>query len=227
MRAAGPLDDEAFQLRVEENAVELSFHVGRDATSGSLRTLAGRRDAAFDLLLRLAVAAPRFDAGPVERIRQGLLAGLRREASDPHTIASKALTATIYPTHPYGRWPHGTVESISAITRDEIAGQHRRMFAKDNLVVSVVGAIHAADVAIMLDDVFGALPSTALLRPVEEVAPIVSRGQAVDRSRRAADRAAIRHPRRKAQRSGLHGCLYRQPHPRRRLVLLAPVPEGP
>ncbi|MDQ0474960.1 M16 family metallopeptidase [Labrys wisconsinensis] len=170
---AGPLDDQAFQLRIEENAVELSFHAGRDYMAGSLRTLAGGRAEAFDLT-RLAVTVPRFDPDPVERIRQGMLANLRREASDPHSIASRAFTAALYPGHPYGSWPHGTLESIGAASREEIAVHHARLFARDNLVVSIVGAITAADAAAMLDTVFAALPARAGLSPVAEVAPAVA-----------------------------------------------------
>src|SRR5580693_2834360 len=69
---AGPHDDEAFQLLLEENAVELSFQTGRDQINGSLRTLADRKSHAFDLL-HLAVTEPRFEEGAVERVRQSLL----------------------------------------------------------------------------------------------------------------------------------------------------------
>jgi zinc protease len=167
---AGPFDDKSFQLEIEENAVELHFDAARDQITGSLRTLADRRERAFDLL-GLAVCDPRFDADPLERIRQSLLAGLRRESSDPNSIASKALFGAVFEGHPYGRWPRGTSESIGAVTREDVAAQHRRLFAKDNLIVSIVGAIDAVDAAAMLDRVFGRLPTTAILAPVPEVAP--------------------------------------------------------
>ena len=56
-------------------------------------------------------------------------------------------------------------------TRDDIVAQHRRILAKDNLVVSIVGAIDAVDAAAMLDQVFGDMPTTAILTPVAEVMP--------------------------------------------------------
>ena len=167
---AGPLDDEAFQLRVEEEAVELYFSVTRDALTASVRTVADRKERAFELL-RLALAEPRFDADPVERIRQGLLAGLRREATDPNMMASRSFYAGLFPDHPYGRWPRGTLESLGAITRDEVAEHHRRLVARDNLVVSIVGAIDAKQAAAMLDKVLGALPAKASLAPVPDVKP--------------------------------------------------------
>jgi zinc protease len=167
---AGSLDDEAFQLRIEEEAVELAFNASRDHVSGSLRSLTERRDRAFELL-RLALTEPRFDEDPVERIRQSLLAGLRREQTDPNAMASRAFYQNLFPDHPYGRWPRGTLDSITAIGRNEIAHQHRRLLARDNLVVSVVGAIDAADTAAMLDATFGGLPSKAILDSIGEVVP--------------------------------------------------------
>ena len=170
---AGTLDDQAFQLKLEESAVELNFQVSRDQISGSLRSLADRKDKAFELL-RLALQEPRFDEQAMERVRQSMTAQLRHEANDPNTMASRAFFGEIFAGHPYGRWPRGTAESLSATTREEISAQHRRLMAKDTLVVSIVGAIHAVDAAGMLDEVFGALPSKALRQGVEEVAPNLS-----------------------------------------------------
>ncbi|HUG63262.1 MAG TPA: insulinase family protein, partial [Methylomirabilota bacterium] len=47
---AGDLDADAFKRRLETAAVRLSFGAGRDELSGSLATLADRRDEAVDLL---------------------------------------------------------------------------------------------------------------------------------------------------------------------------------
>jgi len=170
---AGAFDDEAFQMKLEENAVELSFQVGRDQISGSLRSLADRKDKAFELL-RLALQEPRFDESAVERVRQSMTAQLRHEANDPNTMASRAFFAAMFAGHPYGRWPRGTIESIEGVGREEISAQHRRLVARDVLVVSIVGAINAGDAAAMLDSVFGVLPAKALRQDVGEVTPMVA-----------------------------------------------------
>ena len=57
---AGPLDSEAFQIRLDDAGAEMSFEESRDGIYGSMRMLAEQRDEAFDLL-RLAVNEPRFD----------------------------------------------------------------------------------------------------------------------------------------------------------------------
>src|SRR5262249_8335768 len=44
---AGPFDAAAFNARLENKAIELSFRAGRDYLRGTLRTLAENRDEAF------------------------------------------------------------------------------------------------------------------------------------------------------------------------------------
>src|SRR3954467_6489068 len=85
---AGPYGSDAFQERLAERAIELTFHAGPDAVGGSLKTLVRHRDEAF-ALLRLARAEPRFDADAVERVRAQTVAGLRYQANDPGVVASK------------------------------------------------------------------------------------------------------------------------------------------
>ncbi|MBV9222224.1 MAG: insulinase family protein, partial [Methylobacteriaceae bacterium] len=102
----------------------------------------------------------RLDLEPIERVRGQLSAGLRREAEDPDVLAHKAWRADAFPGHPYGRPKRGSLDSVAQITRDHLVELMRRAFARDELKVAVVGAIDAAKVARMLDDVFGGLPAT-------------------------------------------------------------------
>jgi zinc protease len=92
---AGELDAKAFQQRLEENAVELRFSVTQDYFFGSIRLLKDRQDQSFDLL-RLALSQPRFDADAVGRVREQILSGLRRETTDPGSIANRAWWAAAF-----------------------------------------------------------------------------------------------------------------------------------
>ena len=75
---------------MEEKAIELGFTAGRDHFRGSLRSLSANLDEAVNLL-RLALTAPRFDAEPVERVRNQVLANLSRGTTNPNEIANRAL----------------------------------------------------------------------------------------------------------------------------------------
>jgi zinc protease len=167
---AGELDSQAFQERLERLAIEVRFSADRDHFRGSLRTLSERSDAAFDLL-RLALTAPRFDDEAVGRMRNQTDSQLRRESTDPGSIAQKTWWGTAFPNHPYGWPPKGTPESIAQITGADLKAYTRRVLARDQLKIAIVGDIDAAAAGAMLDRVFGALPAKGQITTVATVKP--------------------------------------------------------
>ncbi len=166
---AGDLDSTAFRQRLDRRAIELNFNATRDQLRGTLRMLKDDRDEAFGLL-RLALTAPRFEAADIERMRAQILSGLRRQSTDPGSLAGLKFMAAEFGDHPYGRPGNGTLESVPAITVDDLRDYTRRVVAKDALTIAVVGDVDAATLAKLLDDTFGALPAKGDLTPVAEVA---------------------------------------------------------
>ncbi len=156
---AGELESQAFQTRLEDLAVRLSFDAGRDGFYGSLRTLTKNKDAAFDLL-HMALTEPRFDAEPLERMRRSILVSLNREASNPRSIASKRWYAEIFGDHVYGRPSKGTPDTVAALTADDLRAYVSAHFAKENLKIAVVGDIDAETLSDLLDKTFGDLKDT-------------------------------------------------------------------
>jgi zinc protease len=174
---AGDLDSQAFQSALDEHSIELSFDADRDTFGGSLKTLVENR-ANAGRLLRLALTEPRFDPEPVERIRAQIIAGIRSDERDPDNVAGEALAAAAFPNHPYGRPVEGTLETVAAITADDLRTFHGKNVARDNLKIAVVGAINSAELAEFLDEVFGSLPVKANLDLVGNVEPII--GERID-----------------------------------------------
>jgi zinc protease len=162
---AGERDSEDFSRALEERAIQLSFSATRDHVSGSMRLLSEHRSVAF-ALLKDALARPRFDPAPTERIRQSLLANLRRRSTTPGSMAGDAFWQIGFPGHPYGRQTIGTLEGVSAVTRDDLVAMHRRQIARAGLKVAVVGDIEPAELAVALDEVFSGLPASGALDPV-------------------------------------------------------------
>jgi zinc protease len=169
---AGDLAAQAFQAKLEDLSIELSFADRRDRFDGEMKTLSENRDAAFDLLA-LSVNAPRFDAEAVDRMRAQALAGLRRAEKNPDAIAGRRLSEALFPGHPYGRPAEGTEATLAAIAPAELKDAHHRLFVKRGLKVAVVGDIDAATLAPLLDRVFGKLPESGPRSPVAEVAPAI------------------------------------------------------
>lgn len=165
---AGELNSRAFRERLERRAIELSFNNTRDYFRGSLRLLKEHRDEAFDLL-RLSLTQPRFDAPDIERIRAQMASTLRRESSNPNSIASRKFMEIAYGEHPYARPANGALESLPKIELSDMQSFLGRVLARDTLRIAVVGDIDATALGQLLDHAFGALPATANLRPVADV----------------------------------------------------------
>lgn len=168
---AGDLNSEQFHDRLERRAIDIGFRAERDYFRGTLRTLNEHREEAFDLL-RLALTKPRFDADAIERVRGQVMSGLRRKTTNPRNVASLRWWQTAFPGHPYGRQTAGSLETVPRITADDLRDYVRRVFARDQLTVSVVGDVDAKTAAKLVDRAFGSLPARNDLRPVPKVVPV-------------------------------------------------------
>lgn len=168
---AGELDAAAFQERLEDLAIRLSFSDTQDAFYGNFETLTANREEGAELL-RLAINEPRFEKDAAERIRQQILASLVYAAKDPDRVASQEWFALAFGDHAYGRRSSGTEASVAAITTADLAAYRKKVFARSNLRIVAVGDITEADLGKLLDKVFGALPEKAELVPVPQVAPV-------------------------------------------------------
>jgi zinc protease len=167
---AGDFDSVAFQERLQTLAMRMDIDAGRDVMLGNVQMLTANMDASFDLL-RLAMTTPRFDEDAIERVRGQIIAGLKFDENDPEEVASLAWDRLAFQGHPYGRPIKGTKASIAGITRDDLRDYVRRVFARDKLVISVVGDIDAETLGRKLDQVFGPLPQHAVLAPIAEATP--------------------------------------------------------
>jgi zinc protease len=165
---SGDLDSNTFHERLDRRAIELSFSSTRDYFRGSLRMLRDNKDEAFDLL-RMSLTSAHFDSADVERIRSQVISGLKRDTSNPTSLASRKFLELAYGDHPYGRQTGGTLESVPKIDVADMKDYVRRVLARDTLKIAVVGDIDPATLGKLLDQTFGGLPAKASLTPVADV----------------------------------------------------------
>ncbi len=165
---AGQYDSETFQQMLADNSISLSFGSGRDDFSGSLKTLSRKKDIAFELL-ELALTQPRFDAEPLERMRQSNLARIQRSRGKPGWMSARLMNDVAYQGHPYAQNSGGTLTTMSNITEDDLRAFIAKRLAQDNLVISVVGDISAEELSATLDRVFGELPKTSNLATIQNL----------------------------------------------------------
>ncbi|HXS39823.1 MAG TPA: pitrilysin family protein [Stellaceae bacterium] len=173
---AGELDSTAYQSKLEDLAASLDFNVDQDNISARLRTLSANLAPTYDLL-HLALTEPRFDAAPVARLRAELLDAIKRDLHQPEALAYRLWMKSSFAGSPYARSTRGTAQSIAAITPDDMRGLVHARFAKDALVIGVVGDITPAALKPLLDKTFGGLPEHAAPDPLGNIA--VDRSNAV------------------------------------------------
>ncbi|MGD9616906.1 MAG: M16 family metallopeptidase [Alphaproteobacteria bacterium] len=154
---AGAYDTIAFHRRLDELAAEISFSAGHDEFDGTLRMLKTNMEESAELL-RVALAEPRFAEAAVERVRAATLAALQKQARNPRSLSGRLWMSEAFERHPYGRNTSGNTTSVAAITRADLAALAARQFRRDALVIGAVGDITPAELATLLDRIFGGLP---------------------------------------------------------------------
>ncbi|MAQ46763.1 MAG: peptidase M16 [Confluentimicrobium sp.] len=161
---AGERSAQEFAAAREGLAASYAFDVGRDTLSVSARFLTENRDEAVDLL-RSALIEPRFDQEALDRVRGQVLSIIASNATDPGEINSRAFNEAAFPDHPYALPVDGTVESVTALTRDDMLAVKDRVMARDRIYVSAVGDMTAAELGPLLDRLLGDLPETGAPLP--------------------------------------------------------------
>ncbi len=154
---AGDLESLDFLRRIEELSIDLRFNIGTDTFGIDLRTLTKNKDEAFSLL-GLALNKPRFDEGPVERMRDLLINDITRRLNIPDDIVGKAWLAAAYPNHPYGRNSRGSIETVGNITIQDLKDFVSTRFTRDRVVVGAVGDVEPEEIARLIDISLGSLP---------------------------------------------------------------------
>ena len=154
---SGEMNAQEFQTALEALAASFSFRAFDDTLSISARFLTENQDDALGLL-RQALIEPRFDQDALDRVRAQVLSGIASDEKDPNAIASAVFNAEAFGDHPYGSSIDGTVESVTALTQQDMFDAHTNALTRDRLYVSVVGDITGDAVGDMLDGLLGDLP---------------------------------------------------------------------
>ena len=161
---AGDLDAQGFAAARDALAASYRFDVHRDALTVSARFLTENRDEAI-ALLQSALTAPRFDQVALDRVRDQVLAVIRSDDTDPDAVALRRFNALAFGDHPYATPIDGTIDSVSALTRDDIVTAYKDVIARDRVYVGAAGDIGAEDLGGLLDSLLGGLPEAGAPLP--------------------------------------------------------------
>ena len=98
---------------------------------------------------------------------------IRQDEDSPANMAMEALMRLLYPEHPYGTRPRGSVESVETITRSALLEFHSERFAPGTLSLVMVGDVEPARAIAAAARVFGdwkkPTPPAVTLPPAEPI----------------------------------------------------------
>lgn len=173
--ATGELNADEIAERFAALGAQFGAGADRDSASVSLRSLteATLLQPALDLMAEV-LRAPSFPAAAFERERNRMLVGLRQQEQSPGDIAGKNFYKALYAGHPYAGEPGGNEQSVSRLTREDLAAFHARYYVARNAVVAVVGALNRSQAEALAEQVAGLLPSGARSPALPAVAPQVA-----------------------------------------------------
>jgi zinc protease len=157
---AGDLNANVFQKELADDSIGFSFSADQDSFSGAIKTLTVHRDRAF-ALLATALAKPRFDADAIERVRNEMITSIATSMGNPNWVARRTLMETLFAGHPYARPSNGTIDSLRAITADDLRQFIGRRVGRDQLLVTAAGDITPEELGPALDTIFAGVPAKA------------------------------------------------------------------
>ncbi|MCX6056520.1 MAG: pitrilysin family protein [Chloroflexi bacterium] len=166
MRGTKNADFQALFERLESVGASLGFGASVHNTSLGGRGLAEDLPLLVDTLSD-CILNPTFPEKYFDRLKNQLLTSLAIRAQDTQDMASLMFDLLLFPGHPYGLPEDGYVETISAITRQDLVDFHAHHYCPKNLVLVVVGGVKAEFVFDLVERALGGWQNINLpARPV-------------------------------------------------------------
>lgn len=123
----------------------------------SLASTRGNFDKTWDMFTDV-ILNPTFDPEDIERIREGIVTGLREQESDADNYLQLLQDRIIYANHPYSNEVNGTLDSVNSLTKKDLSDYHKGIFETSRLLLVVVGDIEANDLKDRVSAAFENLP---------------------------------------------------------------------
>jgi zinc protease len=159
----------------ENLGAEISASANAQLSTVELSALKSNLDASLSLFGDV-ILNPAFPEADFERSKKQRLASIDREKASPQGVALRLLPGLLFGEgHPYGA-PYsgsGNKESITAMTRDELAKFHATWYRPNNGTLIIVGDTTLSEITPKLEQVFAIWKSGTLPeRKIPNAAPL-------------------------------------------------------
>jgi zinc protease len=162
--------------QIESLGGSIGADSGNNSMSVSLRVM--KPDAATGLqLLSDVLLHPAFPDKEVALEKQIQLAAIKAEDEEVTSTARNLMRNALYPGHPYSLRLNGSPETVSKLTRDEVADFHRRFAVAKNGVVAVFGDVRAEEIKVLVEQLLGSMaPGADALTSPPQPPPLAESG---------------------------------------------------
>ncbi len=147
----------AFDRKVADLGSQIGSQSTADYSVLGAKSLVSRWRPTLDLLAQLFLE-PALPAGEIEVQRQLQLSALRQEEEEPDAELELLSNRLVYHGLPYANRPIGTPETVSKLTKADLARHLAKLRESSRLVLVVVGDVDVAEVAAWAKGAFGKLP---------------------------------------------------------------------
>lgn len=143
---------------------------GSDRAGMSIRTLStpAERDQSIRLLARL-LAHPSIPDDFLRRDKARTISSIKEALTKPESIADKAFWRLAYNGHPYAN--EATVETVEAITRDDLLQFHQAHYVANRAVISMIGDVTREQANAIAIELTRRLPQGGPLAEIPAVTP--------------------------------------------------------
>ncbi len=132
---------------LDRMAAILSVEVDADGITVEIRGPTSVESRMMGILFEV-VTEPAFPSLELERGRSQMIERLKRELSQPSSLAERRFMETLYPEgHPYHHGPMGSLRAVSRITASQVRDFHRRHFVQGGTKIVVTSSRAFPEVA--------------------------------------------------------------------------------
>ncbi len=131
---------------IEAVGGEMNAFTTKEYTAFYTRLLDEDVDLGLDILCDI-LSVPAFRPDEVESERQVILEEILMHEDEPSELVHDLFTEALFPGHPLGRDVLGTAETITALSRDAIAGHFLAHYRPPNVVFAAAGNLDHDELA--------------------------------------------------------------------------------
>lgn len=153
MRTGGTRSIRSDEINDQLEYIAGSVETGIGSESGSASLSVMKKD--IDIGLKIfadIMMNPGFDQEKLDLAKKQEIEAIRRRNDNPDSIAFREFRRILYKDNPRGRI--STVESINAITREDLVEFHKRFFRTENVMLAISGDFQKDEIVKKVEKAF-------------------------------------------------------------------------